>query len=830
MRQQDETDINIRRLNALNSFSSAALEIVGTDGIIVIALNLLHSLFSLDASIGFLYAADKGTLLPKSLRRLGDKRARHATAQPVSCDNATIQQREVGIFNDSRGMIEGPHSAAFRFACLELMGQTFAESELAGTVSYWLPMFQRNGRFVGVLLGMRRHDASDMPVVSSGNDQPLLKLARTAIETAFEVEFSTRAFRTLVLEGRFIASQGTLPGISDRLEAACQTFVDMPLEFQIFYSKECYVGRNLPTGFFKIDEQGEPLLDTLVSSSRLVDTFDRVIPVIDPQTTADLAMMALRSADLDILGSVMPMYAVFANTAASAITTIRLREAFAIIRRRTQEMQTVLSSINQGICLLRPDLTIENEYSRHLEILFQREKLGGESFLEVVFSRAELPSDEVLKTKTILNGVFLEKLFTFDVNKRSLPWELRVAGHSSSTPRVLEVDWIPILNSDEVVERCMVTFRDVTELRAMRASVEANEREMAMVNQLVRITAEEFDGIHNSVQKLIAEVRYRVKAEESLGLVTIAAIKRELHTIKGNARSLGLSFLAKATHETEDVLASFEGSGHEPLDSVWRAFDEIVACVKGYDVVSRERLNRSSEIERERLRALHEASGLIRKLTQVVSPGWGEMERGILNQLRGCILDLQHESLVRLVERLEQGTRLLAEELGRPVPLFRLVAGESWLLSEDAEQTIFSACVQLVRNTLAHGGRGWSGAPRVSLRVQIVGEQAEVTYQADCDALDLPTLVDLAIVKGVVATTPEDAADLVFLSGLSTAEKISEVSGRGVGMAAIRAAFEKIDGTVTLQLVQSPREIIAGRLEPFAVVMSLPAQHFIKSA
>ena len=44
----------------------------------------------------------------------------------------------------------------------------------------------------------------------------------------------------------------------------------------------------------------------------------------------------------------------------------------------------------------------------------------------------------------------------------------------------------------------------------------------------------------------------------------------------------------------------------------------------------------------------------------------------------------------------------------------------------------------------------------------------------------------------------EQACELIFISGLSTSDKISDISGRGVGMAAVRTAVEQVGGTLTL--------------------------------
>jgi len=67
--------------------------------------------------------------------------------------------------------------------------------------------------------------------------------------------------------------------------------------------------------------------------------------------------------------------------------------------------------------------------------------------------------------------------------------------------------------------------------------------------------------------------------------------------------------------------------------------------------------------------------------------------------------------------------------------------------------------------------------------------------------------------------TPEEIAQLIFASGFSTAEKVTEVSGRGVGMDAVRGFLEKEGGSVAIRFTDNNA---AAEMRQFELVITLP--------
>ena len=121
----------------------------------------------------------------------------------------------------------------------------------------------------------------------------------------------------------------------------------------------------------------------------------------------------------------------------------------------------------------------------------------------------------------------------------------------------------------------------------------------------------------------------------------------------------------------------------------------------------------------------------------------------------------------------------------------------------------------LVRNAVDHGietpeQRPRAGKPaegRLSLRAFHEGGQVNIEISDDGAGIDIERVKRKAVERGTI--TPEQAArmserealNLIFLPGLSTAEKVTNVSGRGVGMDVVKTNIEKIGGMVDIQSI-----------------------------
>ncbi len=193
-----------------------------------------------------------------------------------------------------------------------------------------------------------------------------------------------------------------------------------------------------------------------------------------------------------------------------------------------------------------------------------------------------------------------------------------------------------------------------------------------------------------------------------------------------------------------------------------------------------------------------------------------ERLRSGLAQLETNVRELQ-ESVMRVrmlpvgsvFSRFPRLVRDLSTRLGKQIRL--TLAGEQTELDKTVLEKIGDPLVHLVRNSVDHGielpaDRIAAGKPeegQVTLNAFHKGGSINIVISDDGKGLDARRLIDKARSKGLIAAdavlTDEQAYDLIFAPGFSTAEQTTDLSGRGVGMDVVRRNIKELGGSVDLK-------------------------------
>ncbi len=161
-------------------------------------------------------------------------------------------------------------------------------------------------------------------------------------------------------------------------------------------------------------------------------------------------------------------------------------------------------------------------------------------------------------------------------------------------------------------------------------------------------------------------------------------------------------------------------------------------------------------------------------------------------------------------KRFPRMVRDLAQKQGKEVEL--IVQGEDTELDRSVSEEIGDPLIHLLRNAVGHGieppkERARAGKPpRGVVRLSAFRQENYIVLQVADDGrgIDPEMIRASAVRKGIIAEeaaarlSDKDAINLVFASGLSTATKADDVSGRGVGMDIVRKNLEKLNGSISL--------------------------------
>jgi two-component system, chemotaxis family, sensor kinase CheA len=203
----------------------------------------------------------------------------------------------------------------------------------------------------------------------------------------------------------------------------------------------------------------------------------------------------------------------------------------------------------------------------------------------------------------------------------------------------------------------------------------------------------------------------------------------------------------------------------------------------------------------------------------------------LVGELQRSVLAMRVLPLRSVLQRFPRVLREMSVSLGKPVNL--QVEGDDTEADKAIVEMLFEPLLHIVRNALDHGvepaderlARGKPPVAALQIRVSRQGDRVHIEVSDDGRGIDVDRIREVAKERGVVTDdalrvmTEADALDLVFAPGFSTAAKVTELSGRGVGLDAVRSAVERVGGRVSIESLRGRGTTVRLSL-PFSVMMT----------
>jgi chemosensory pili system protein ChpA (sensor histidine kinase/response regulator) len=330
-----------------------------------------------------------------------------------------------------------------------------------------------------------------------------------------------------------------------------------------------------------------------------------------------------------------------------------------------------------------------------------------------------------------------------------------------------------------VAESGTASYGDVPESEAPRA-----EPPLPSPAALLRINADTLDHLINASGE-VSIARSRIEAELRVVKQSLADLSESIARLRGQLREVEI----QADSQLQSRASMLDEKAHD------------------FDPLEFDRYTRLQELTRLMGESLHDATSI----QQTLLRNLGETDAALLQQAR-ISRDVQQE-LMRmravpfstLSERLYRTVRQVARELDKRAELE--IAGSQVELDRGVLDRIGAPLEHMLRNALAHGvetpaARTAAGKPesgRITITLRQEGNEIALTMSDDGAGLDLETLHQRALDKGILRhdqdVSETDLIPLIF-EGLSTAEEVTELSGRGVGMDVVRSQITSLGGRI----------------------------------
>ncbi|QEK12253.1 chemotaxis protein CheA [Crassaminicella thermophila] len=183
----------------------------------------------------------------------------------------------------------------------------------------------------------------------------------------------------------------------------------------------------------------------------------------------------------------------------------------------------------------------------------------------------------------------------------------------------------------------------------------------------------------------------------------------------------------------------------------------------------------------------------------------------ITTSLHDAVMKVRMVPIERVFNRFPRMVRDLSKELGKEITL--VMSGEETEVDRTVIDEIGDPLIHLIRNSIDHGiedpeTRKKNGKPEIGTVKLIAypdGNSVVIEVEDDGQGINIEKVKSKAIQKGLVTEEQvenmdeKEAVNLLFRSGFSTADKISDISGRGVGLDVVKTKIESLGGIVEVK-------------------------------
>jgi signal transduction histidine kinase len=478
-------------------------------------------------------------------------------------------------------------------------------------------------------------------------------------------------------------------------------------------------------------------------------------------------------------------------------------EALVLLSEKRDELASLFDSMRQGVLAFGADGKVTGQHSHKAKQIFGRDVLHGAHVAELLFSGR--PDFDLGRQEFDL---WLESVFAAGEGELkemlALAPDHCVVNEGAPEEQHLRLEFRPVLEQGALV-RIMLLVTDESEQVRLKREADRQkalgERAIERMRRLAASGAHAFLETLRSAESRLGEIAYALDAaEKALTMAQVDLMFRAAHTIKGDARLYDLDHLVAAAERFEELLQQLR---KDAVDRVLRMTPEALEAAKGL-------LTEASEAIVVARDKLVEASPIGAAILDQVS-----VRESDLRALRQQVMRL-HMTLGEDASRLSEATsRLLARPFGASaaglvdaVERWSLqqgklasvqLVGKEIAVSPELHEVLPAVLGHLARNAVAHGieppeaRAGQAKAERGTLTIACThsDEGLVITVVDDGAGVASEQLARRATELGVIWDR-ERPFDLMFVDGLSTSSSVDALSGRGVGMSAVRSDLERV--------------------------------------
>lgn len=465
-----------------------------------------------------------------------------------------------------------------------------------------------------------------------------------------------------------------------------------------------------------------------------------------------------------------------------------------------KEMEDILMSMEQGIFTFNKDLTLNDKHSKNAELYFNRN------------SFADLKVKDALKLNDSEDGNFQKWIQLMERPSTLGKWArfeklcpvLEVKNlDANGEEQILKLSYRPIVSNNKL-DKIMTLASDITEQRRAEKQLEVQrkERELQM-QRVIAWVSNEYENIHQFNEELISLSHQLLQLKTINSLVeSIPQTFRQVHTIRGNSGTFGLSLLSEIMMPMEQALQDLQNHPDHT-----ESFEKWTVALKELEGEIQELSKTRDLIFQKKQGQMSIDSETYHSLVQKIKEGEASDIKNIYKEL----YMLNSENFGFYCQRYQNLLNNLEGKLEKPfAPL--AIRNPSVRIPRDMMRVFEEALVHLIRNAADHGienteerERKGKSVGTIEMSCKVENNNYSIQIKDDGAGINTEKITQSAISKGVITEeqaktmNETDKCNLIFIAGMSSKDDVSEISGRGIGMDAVKNNLERYGGAIQLQ-------------------------------
>lgn len=455
-----------------------------------------------------------------------------------------------------------------------------------------------------------------------------------------------------------------------------------------------------------------------------------------------------------------------------------------VIEEKDRNLNSLLSALPFGLFYFDEAGKISTEKSQVTNTMFS-EFDQHESVVDF-FTAYGVNSESVQKVVDVI----YKNLLPFNSAARLLPTRLEVKKNDNK--KIIDFSFKKHARADDTVERVIVIAEDVTK------KMEALAKNKMLSEKVTRVSKASEDMIGFKEFMSAGENLYKaIQSRQQKTTIDLVSLKRDLHSLKGLVEVYGFTDCSMQIHKLETLLSEKDIKDSE-VKSIF--FDKVGESLSLYESYIKElgeilALNKSDNLKEYSILKIEKIKRLIFQDNK--------------KELVEAFYDLDKFPINRILSKYTAYANQIVSKLGDKKADVEFATDSAELTYEEAKK-IDTSLMHIIRNSIDHGIESMSERVEKSkpesgkVKIRAIREHGFITVEVSDDGrgIDGELLSNKALEKGVWTadqkekSSLEDKINLIFMPSFSSKEEVSEVSGRGVGMDAVKDSLESMGGSI----------------------------------